>query len=177
MKLYQGFTLIELIVAIAIIGIIVTLALGNFKSYLGSSAEIEMISFANSAQVAYNIQLERGYNCTDAAACIGSAVLATAFPIKKDLNVAYAINSALPGVGAGKKLGFYVSFDSMNCARTTPSSTKFRIVAVHCNAYSTSSGGTAQRGYIWTENCSGVISRGFQTFIGVSTTYGINGTC
>ncbi|RJY07779.1 prepilin-type N-terminal cleavage/methylation domain-containing protein [Parashewanella spongiae] len=93
-KKAQGFTLIELMIVVAIIGVLAAIALPAYQDYTRSARSTGLVNAAMSYRSAVEIAVQTGQVTTPAGITLGSDSVPTAVSMQEDSNVATAALAA-----------------------------------------------------------------------------------
>lgn len=109
----QGFTLIELMIVVAIVGILASIALPAYDAFIKKSKFSEVVAATNTIKVAIDACIQEGDpmdECTDDGEIPGqrvAGVLDTIIPTVDGYvaSVEYAANGVITGTSQGEDLG------------------------------------------------------------------------
>ncbi len=146
MKKSYGFTLIELMIVVAIIGILAAIAIPNYNDYIIRSKITEAVSTLSDTKVRMEqyFQDNRFYNDDGT----GSATCAPAVTVPTTTNFSYACVASNTGqsfvwtaTGASSMTGFSYTISQTNAKTSTIASGAAWPVVATVNCWMTSKGG------------------------------------
>ncbi|XQW87310.1 pilin [Aeromonas veronii] len=113
MKKQSGFTLIELMIVVAIVAILAAVALPAYQSYTNKAKFSEVISATGPAKTA----IEVCYQTTDGSNCAAAAAVSGAFNTAKVASVTASVSGGTPtitAVGTSAAAGTYTMTGTVN---------------------------------------------------------------
>lgn len=135
MRRSQGFTLIEILIVVAIIGILVGFAVPQYQNYVRQSR----ITLATSVLSSMRVSMEQFFqdNRSYAGSCVAGTVAPPPAAVPTAANPAFTFNCQTPpptattylvtATGVGSMAGFVYTIDQNN-VRQTPSATPWTSV-------------------------------------------------
>jgi type IV pilus assembly protein PilA len=98
-KAQQGFTLIELMIVVAIIGILASIAIPSYQTYIANAAYVEVTSAMRPFKIAVDTNFQSGEVLANMAAATAGGAVTGGMPVTPAVSTTKAFNSLAVALG------------------------------------------------------------------------------